>query len=204
MPQLDTSLYQTGNDFKIQQIHNSLPPLENLQEWARFELGCTSFWGSMLTRLLQQSELPNAVAVELLKQYHCFIVNHMTNPERLNAIDQALPRARHIVLINADNFCKISVEKKAPPDYDLKQSQGSFARHMFENCDAFFVDVDLAYSDSTQLVAQLHQCLAWLGLDTELDPALHSFIKQYFLLHQTQQADHLSQSHSRFLSAAVQ
>ena len=204
MPQLDTSLYVPGRDFKIQQIHNSLPPPEHLRKWARFELGCTSFWGSMLTGLLKHTHQPSTVAVSLLNQYHCFVVNHLTNPERLDAIDQAFPQARHIVLINADEFCKMSIEKKAPLDYDLKLSAGSFARHMFENRDAFFLDVDLAYSSSTQLHVQLHQCLSWLGLDPELDPALHSFVKQYFFLHQTQQADHLSQSHSRFLSAAVQ
>jgi len=204
MPQLDTSLYQPGNDFKIQQIHNSLPPLDHLRKWTRFELGCWFFWGEMLTGLLQRTVEPNSLAVDLLSQHYCFIVNHLTNPERLDAIDQALPWARHIVLVNADEFCKLSIEKKAPLDYDLKLSQGSFAQHMFKNRDVFFLDVDLAYSDSTLLIAQLHQCLSWLGLDTELDPALHSFVKQYFLLHQTQQANHLSQSHSRFLSAAVQ
>jgi len=204
MPQLDTGLYVPGRDFKIQQIHNSLPPLEHLRKWERFELGCTSFWGSMLTGLLQQTVEPNTVATNLLSQYRCFIVNHLTNPERLDAIDQALPQARHIVLINADEFCRLSIDKKAPSDYDLKLSAGSFAQYMFADRDAFFLDVDLAYSDSTQLITQLHQCLSWLGLDTDLDPALHSFIKQYFLLHQIQQADHLSQSHSRFLSTVVQ
>ena len=204
MPQLDTSRYLPGRDFKLQQIHNSLPSPEHLRKWERFELGCRSFWGGMLTGLLQQAVEPNTVAVDLLRQHCCFVVNHLTNTERLDAIDQALPRARHIVLVNADEFCKMSIDKKAPLDYDLKLSAGSFDQHMFKNRDAFFLDVDLAYSDSTQLTMQLHQCLAWLGLDTELDPALHSFVRQYFLLHQTQQADHLSQSHSRFLSAAVQ
>jgi hypothetical protein len=158
----------------------------------------------MLTGLLQQTVDPNTIAVDLLKQHCCFIVNHLTNPERLDAINQALPQARHIVLVNADEFCRLSIEKKAPPDYDINLSAGSFARHMFKDRDAFFLDVDLAYSDSTQLITHLHQCLLWLGLDTELDPALHSFVKQYFLLHQIQQVVHLSQSHSRFLSAAVQ
>jgi hypothetical protein len=204
MPQLDTSLYVPGCNFKIQQIHNSLPPPEHLRKWERFELGCTSFWGGMLTGLLQQTVDPNTIAVDLLKQHCCFIVNHLTNPERLDAINQALPQARHIVLVNADEFCRLSIEKKAPPDYDINLSAGSFARHMFKDRDAFFLDVDLAYSDSTQLITHLHQCLLWLGLDTELDPALHSFVKQYFLLHQIQQVVHLSQSHSRFLSAAVQ
>lgn len=204
MPQLDTGLYVPGHDFKIQQIHNSLPPPEHLRKWARFELGCRAFWGSMLTGLLQHTERPNDVAVELLSQYHCFIVNHLTDPERLDAIDRALPGARHIVLVNANEFCKISIDKKAPPDYDHRLSAGSFAEHMFKTRNAFFLDVDLAYSDPTQLIAQLHRCLAWLGLDTELNPTLHSFVKQYFLLHQSQQADHLLQSHSRFLSTAVQ
>jgi hypothetical protein len=204
MPQLDTGLYVPGRDFKIQQIHNSLPPPEHLRKWARFELGCTSFWGEMLTGLLQHTVEPNTVAIDLLNQYRCFVVNHLTNPERLAAIDQALPRAKHIVLVNADEFCKMSIDKKAPPNYDLTLSQGSFGQHMFADRDAFFLDVDLAYSSPTQLNAQLHQCLVWLGLDTKLDPALHSFVKQYFLLHQTQQADYLSQSHSRFLSTTVQ
>lgn len=199
MPQLDTGLYVPGDDFKIQQIHNSLPPPEHLRKWARFELGCRAFWGSMLTGLLQQAARPNAVAVELLSQYHCFIVNHLTDPERLDTIDQALPGARHIVLVNADEFCKISIDKKAPTNYDLRLSAGSFAKHMFKTRDAFFLDVDVAYSDLSQLTAQLNQCLTWLGLDTELDPSLHSFVRRYFSLHQSQQADHLSQSHSRFL-----
>lgn len=199
MPQLDTSLYVPGNDFKIQQIHNSLPPPEHLRKWEKFELGCRSFWGGTLTELLGRTQQPNAVSTELLSQYRCFIVNHMTNPERLDTIDQALPRARHIVLVNADEFCKISIDIKAPPDYDLNLSKGSFAKHMFTNRDAFFLDVDLAYSESTQLIVQLHRCLAWLDLDTELDPALPSFIKQYFLLHQTQQADRPLQFHNRFL-----
>ena len=204
IPQLDTSMYVPGRDFKIQQIHNSLPPPEHLRNWMKFELGCTYFWGGMLTGLLKQTVEPNTVAVDLLKQHCCFVVNHLTNPERLDAIDQALLRARHIVLVNADEFCKMSIEKKAPLDYDLNLSAVSFARHMFKDRDAFFLDVDLAYSSSTQLTIQLHQCLAWLGLDTELDPALHNFVKRYFLLHQTQQVDHPSQSHSRFLSTVVQ
>jgi hypothetical protein len=204
MPQLDTSRYLPGRNFKLQQIHNSLPPLEHLRKWEKFELGCRFFWGSMLTGLLQQAAQPNAVSTELLRQYHCFIINHITNPERLDAIDHALPKARHIVLINADEFCKMSIDKKAPLDYDFKLSDGSFARHMFTNRDAFFLDVDSVYSDLTQLTTQLHQCLTWLGLDTELDLSLHSFVRQYFSLHRTQQADHLLQSHSRFLSTAVQ
>lgn len=199
MPQLDTRLYVPGNDFKIQQIHNSLPPQDHLRKWVRFELGCRAFWGDMLTGLLQQAAQPNDVAVELLSQYHCFIINHITNPERLDAIDQALPEARHIVLVNADEFCKISIDKKAPLDYDHRLSAGSFAKHMFKTRNAFFLDVDVAYSNSSQLITQLHQCLSWLGLDTELDPSLHSFVRRYFSLHQSQQADHFLQSHSRFL-----
>ena len=128
----------------------------------------------------------------------------MTNTERINAIDQALPMARHIVLTNADEFCKMSIEKKAPLDYDPKLSAGSFDRQMFANHNAFFLDVDSAYADPAQLITQLHQCLKWLGLDTDLDPSLHNFVKQYFSLHQSQQAHHLSQSHSRFLLADVQ
>ena len=157
-----------------------------------------------MTGLLQRTVEPNSLAVDLLSQHYCFIVNHLTNPERLDAIDQALPWARHIVLVNADEFCKLSIEKKAPLDYDLKLSQDSFAQHMFKNRDVFFLDVDLAYSNLTQLTTYLHQCLTWLGLDTELDPALHSFVKQYFFLHQDQLADPLSQSHSRFPSTDVQ
>ena len=198
MPQLDTSLYVPGNDFKIQQIHNSLPPPEHLRKWARFELGCKSFWGGMLTRLLQHAQA-STVAVELLSQYHCFVVNHLTDPGRLDSINQALPEAKHIVLVNADEFCKMSINKKAPLDYDLKLSAGSFSRHMFANRDAFFLDVDVAYSDLSQLTAQLNRCLTWLGLDTELDPSLHSFVRRYFSLHQSQQADHLLQFRSHFL-----
>ena len=204
MPQLDTSLYQPGNDFKIQQIHNSLPPLDHLRKWTRFELGCWFFWGEMLTGLLQRTVEPNSLAVDLLSQHYCFIVNHLTNPERHAAIDCAWPQAKHIVLVNADEFCKLSIAKKAPVDYDLTLSQGSFAKHMFADRDTFFLDVDFAYSNLAQLTTYLHRCLTWLGLDTELDPALHSFVKRYFFLHQYQQADPLSQSHSRFPSTDVQ
>jgi hypothetical protein len=204
MPQLDTGLYVPGNDFKIQQIHNSLPPPEHLRKWVRFELGCKAFWGGMLTELLERTQQPNAVSIELLNQHYCFVINHTTNSKRLDTIDQALPGAKHIVLVNADEFCKISIDKKAPLDYDLALSAVSFDRHMFTNRNAFFLDVDVAYSDLSQLTAQLNQCLAWLGLDTELDPSLHSFVRRYFSLHQSQQVDHLSQSHSRFLSTAVQ
>lgn len=157
----------------------------------------------MLTGLIQQAQ-PSAVAVELLSQYHCFIVNHLTDPDRLDAIDQSLPMAKHIVLVNANEFCKMSIDKKAPTDYDHRLSAGSFNRHMFTNRNAFFLDVDSAYSDSTQLMVQLHQCLAWMGLDTELDLRLHSFVRQYFSLHQSQQAHHLLQSHNRFPSAGAQ
>jgi hypothetical protein len=204
MPQLDTSRYLPGRDFKLQQIHNSLPPPEHLREWEKFELGCRSFWGGMLTEMLQRTRQPNAVSTELLGQYHCFIINHMTNPERLDLIDQSLPGARHLVLVNADEFCKMSISTKAPLDYDLKLSAGSFDRHMFANRNAFFLDVDSAYADSAQLIVQLHQCLTWMNLDTELDPSLHSFVKQYFSLHQRQQEHHLSQSHSRSLLTDVQ
>jgi hypothetical protein len=197
MPQLDTSQYLPGNDFKLQQIHNSLPPPDHLRKWERFELGCRAFWGGTLTELLQHTQQPNSVSTELLSQYRCFVVNHMTNPERLDTIDQNLPSAKHLVLVNADEFCKLSIAKKAPVDYDLTLSQGSFAKHMFADRDTFFLDVDFAYSNLAQLTTYLHQCLTWLGLDTELDPALNSFVKRYFFLHQYQQADPLSQSHSR-------
>jgi hypothetical protein len=183
MPQLDTSCYLSGQDFKIQQIHNSLPPPEHLRKWEKFELGCRSFWGGKLTELLQRTQQPNSVSTELLSQYRCFIINHMTNPERLDLIDLNLPMARHIVLTNADEFCKTSIEKKAPLDYDPKLSTGSFERHMFTNRNAFFLDVDSAYSNSTQLITQLHRCLIWLGLDTELDPTVSQFIDQYRWLH---------------------
>ena len=204
MPQLDTGRYLPGRDFKLQQIHNSLPPPEHLRKWEKFELGCRSFWGGRLTEILQRTQRPNAVSTELLSQYHCFIVNHMTNPERLDLIDQNLPGVKHLVLVNADEFCKMAISTKAPMDYDHKLSSGSFDRHMFTNRNAFFLDVDSAYSDPAQLIVQLHQCLSWLDLDTELDSSLHDFVKQYFLLHQSQQAHHLSQSHNRFLSTAVQ
>lgn len=183
LPQLDTSCYLSGCDFKIQQIHNSLPSHEHLRKWEKFELGCRSFWGSKLTELLKHTQHPCSVSTQLLSQYHCFIVNHMTNTERINAIDQALPMARHIVLTNADEFCKMSIEKKAPLDYDPKLSAGSFDRQMFANHNAFFLDVDSAYYNSTQLITQLHQCLIWLELDTELDPAVFQFIDQYRWLH---------------------
>lgn len=199
MPQLDTGLYVPGDDFKIQQIHNSLPPPEHLRKWPRFELGCKAFWGSMLTGLLERTQQPNPVSIELLNQHYCFIINHTTSSKRLDAIDQALPDAKHIVLVDADEFCKMSINIKAPLDYDLALSAGSFDRHMFTNRNAFFLDVDSAYTDLTQLTDQLHQCLKWLGLDTELDPSLHNFVRQYFSLHQMQLADHLSQSHSHFL-----
>jgi hypothetical protein len=204
MPQLDTDRYVPGNDFKIQQIHNSLPPPNHLRKWTRFELGCKFFWGGTLTELLQHTQQPNTVSTELLSQYRCFIVNHMTNPERLDTIDQNLPRAKHLVLVNADEFCKLSIDLKAPPGYDLNMSNGSFNKHMFSDRDAFFLDVDSAYSDPAQLMTQLHQCLKWMNLDSELDPSLHSFVRQYFSLHQSQQADRLLQSHSRFLLASVQ
>ena len=77
----------------------------------------------------------------------------------------------------------MSIEKKAPLNYDLALSAGSFARHMFTNHDAFFLDVDTAYSDPIQLTVQLHRCLKWLGLDTETDPCLEDFIDRYFDLH---------------------
>ena len=128
----------------------------------------------------------------------------MYNPERLDVIDQNLPGVKHLVLVNADEFCKMAISTKAPMDYDHKLSSGSFDRHMFTNRNAFFLDVDSAYSDPAQLMAQLHQCLSWLDLDTELDPSLHDFVRQYFSLHRSQQAHHLSQSHNRFLSTAVQ
>ncbi len=204
MPQLDTGRYLPGRDFKLQQIHNSLPPPEHLRKWEKFELGCRSFWGGRLTEMLQRTQQPNAVSTELLSQYHCFIINHMNNPERFDLIDQNLPGVKHLVLVNADEFCKMAISTKAPMDYDHKLSSGSFDRHMFTNRNAFFLDVDSAYSDPAQLMAQLHQCLSWMDLDTELDSSLHDFVRQYFLLHQSQQAHHLSQSHSRFLSTAVQ
>jgi hypothetical protein len=204
MPQLDTGRYLPGRDFKLQQIHNSLPPPEHLRKWEKFELGCRSFWGGRLTEMLQRTQQPNAVSTELLSQYHCFIINHMNNPERFDLIDQNLPGVKHLVLVNADEFCKMAISTKAPMDYDHKLSSGSFDRHMFTNRTAFFLDVDSAYSDPAQLMAQLHQCLSWMDLDTELDSSLHDFVRQYFLLHQSQQAHHLSQSHSRFLSTAVQ
>ena len=200
MPQLDTGRYLPDHNFKLQQIHNSLPPHEHLRKWEKFELGCRSFWGGMLTDNTSIL-LPST---ELLSQYHCFIINHMTNPERLDLIDQNLPGAKHLVLVNADEFCRMSISTKAPLDYDHTLSLGSFDRHMFTNRNAFFLDVDSAYADPAQLITQLHQCLKWLGLDTDLDPSLHNFVKQYFSLHQSQQAHHLSQSHSRFLLADVQ
>jgi hypothetical protein len=50
--------------------------------------------------------------------------------------------------------------------------------------DAFVVDVDNIYMNVDLTINRVKECLEYLGLDSELDPNIHSFVTRYFDLHE--------------------
>lgn len=193
MPQLaiDDS-HQQLQAKKISKIHASLPPKDQITQWTRYELGCRSFWGGNLHDFFNHRAEVSDKALSMLQQYRCFIMSHVADPVYVDRLKHQLPQAKHIVLVNADNFTKLAVTLKAPgqdvtawlernrlqPDRYLRFPATSFADN-----ELFRLDVDTVYYQQTLIRPAVEQCLYWLGLDNKLDPAVDQFIERYLRLH---------------------
>jgi hypothetical protein len=162
---------------KIARINSTLPVTDDLKNWCMFELGCAQFWGDTLENLLKNDcDIP-ATAIQLLDQYRCFIVNHRPQHGTIDQLVAKLPRSKHILLTNAENFQITSAA--------IKRSVHWNARHdTTTNHDNFFVvDVDNTYMHVDRTINRVKECLQYLDLDTALDPNIHSFVTRYFDLH---------------------
>jgi len=161
---------------KIDRINSSLPSAELMYKWCQNELGCAQFWGNDLGNLLTQEHNIPYTSIQLLDRYRCFIVNHQPNNVECERIFNRLHNARHILLTNANNFQRISMDKKQPNQWPLKYDTTS-------DLDAFVVDVDNTYMNVDCTIACVKDCLQYLGMSTELDSNIHSFVTRYFDLH---------------------
>ena len=143
-----------------------------------FELGCSQFWGNSLYEFLTQDYVIPQTTIQLLNQYRCFIVNHKPQDDTIDEIVKQLPRGKHILLTNAKNFQITSMNKKQSNPWDMRYDTTT-------NFDDFFVvDVDNTYMDTDRTINRVKECLEYLGLETELDPNIYSFVTRYFDLHQ--------------------
>ena len=164
---------------KIVCINSALPPAGQMNQWRYFELGCTYFWGDVLPKILEGNHtIPNP-PMQLLNQYQCFIANHRTDTIGIKTTFDRFPNANHMLLTNAANFQQISRAKKQPS----KRSWNLNWNDDIDIDDMFIVDVDNTYLDVERTIDCVKDCLEYLGLSTELDPNIHSFVTRYFDLH---------------------
>jgi hypothetical protein len=161
---------------KIDRINSSLPPIDDLENWCQYELGCDQFWGNNLSMLLTQECAIPHTSIQLLDRYRCFIVNHQVDDFESKKIFNRLTRAQHIVLTNSDNFQQMSMTIKQFKPWPLKYD-------VPRNPDAFVVDVDNTYMNINRTIDRVKDCLQYLGLSTDLDPNICDFVKRYFDLH---------------------
>jgi len=161
---------------KIDRINSTLPTAELMHEWCQIELGCAQFWGNSLYEFLTQDYVIPQTTIQLLDRYQCFIVNHRPQNEIAKEICSQLSNAKHILLNNANNFQNISMSRKQLNPWKLTYNTTS-------EIDAFVVDVDNTYMDVDRTINRVKECLEYLGLGTDLDPNIHSFVKRYFDLH---------------------
>ena len=161
---------------KIARINSTLPSTDFMKNWCEFELGCAQFWGSNLYEFLNEDCAISDTAIELLDRYRCFIVNHRPQDSDVEEICNRLPRARHVLLSNADNFQRISMDKKQSDPWPLKYETTT-------KLDAFVVDVDNTYMNVDLTVGRVKECLGYLRLSTVLDHNIHDFVIGYFDLH---------------------
>lgn len=161
---------------KIARINSTLPPLDRMSQWCMFELGCAQFWGDTLANLLENNHTIPSTTIQILDQYRCFIVNHKPQNEIAKGICDQLPNAKHILLKNAHDFQNISMSRKQLDPWQMTYDTTS-------EIDAFEVDVDNTYMHVDRTIDRVKECLQYLGLDTELDSNIHSFVTRYFNLH---------------------
>jgi hypothetical protein len=162
---------------KIDRINYSLPPADDLMNWCKYELGCDQFWGCELNALLTEEHTIPHTSIQLLDRYRCFIVNHQVDDITCRMIFDKLYNARHVVLNNATGFQSLSMTIKQPQPCELTY-------HVARDLDAFVVDVDDTYMNTPRTIERVKDCLQYLGLSTELDPNIDSFVRRYFDLHQ--------------------
>jgi hypothetical protein len=160
---------------KIHRINSSLPPINDIANWCHYELGCNQFWGDDLDNLFNHPDIPHT-SIQLLDRYRCFIVNHRPQESHVRELCRRLPRAQHVLLTNADNFQRVSMDKKQPNPWPLKYDTIS-------NFNGFQVDVDNTYMNVELTIDRVKDCLEYLGLSTDLDLNIHDFVKRYFDLH---------------------
>jgi len=189
MPQLDQHRRQSH---KLQHIHDSLPPVDSVDQWVNYELGCRDFWGVNLHDIMNRGLVPDADAIKLLDHYKCFIVNHSCHPDFVSKLQKDLPQAFHIVLSNGQRFLELAVKLKQPGASMTEwlernrmdpKAYMKFPVHTYTDPQLFVVDVDRVYFDRSAVKPQVEQCLKEMGLSTDLDPSLENFIDRYFDLH---------------------
>jgi hypothetical protein len=163
---------------KLELINRTLPPPEELHRWCEYELGHIAMWGAPLKDLLQpdSDQLIDANALKLLDQYRCFMVNH--GDVSWHEVRSQLPNARHVFLINAEQFQRRAAVLKGQsvaPGYTPFPEAVS---------DAFYVNVGNTWFDANITEFYVKQCWDWMGLPPEPTPTLGSYIENYFTLHQ--------------------
>ena len=163
---------------KIDRINSTIPQKSRMHFWAQHELGCQQFWGWGFGDLWSRQVQAVDYSLSLLNSHRCFIVNHVMNINEFNRIHDLWPLAQHIVLHNETQFQQQAVRSKSPDYGPLKTAQ------LPNNLDAFYFDVDRTQFNRSAVIASTEQCLAWLGLDIDVNKNLHDYIERYFAIHQ--------------------
>ena len=174
----DSWLFKNLDDFaqrKIARINSTIPPVGEMSKWPSYELGCTQFWGGLISQIIKGQD-PSPESITLLKDNICFIVNHGVADSNIEQIVNIWPNARHIVLHNYTKFQTVAAK--------LKSGKYSISEVTILDNPAFFnVDVDNTYTTVNSVKLAVSNCIKWLGLDDKLHVNLDSYIKRYLALH---------------------
>ena len=164
---------------KIARINSTIQDRKHLHLWAQGELGCQQFWGWGLGQIFDPPviQAPKE-SLSLLQDYRCFIVNHVMDMNMYNRIQDLWPQARHIILHNESRFQQLAVTLKSPNYGPLKTD------HLPDDLAAFYFDVDGTQFNKTAVIENTEQCLAWLGLNINVNSNIHNYVERYFAIHQ--------------------
>jgi hypothetical protein len=179
---LEHQLHEQVEMIKIQAINASVPPVQDMKNWTRYELGCENFWGAPLYKLMQNraTSSPFAGGVNALQNYICFIVNHVMSMQQFASITKLWPRARHIILHNSDRFRRQSLQLKSQRTFLI----GSNALDA-DLPRSFYVDVDTTWGDLSKIKTCVADCVRWLDLELNMHANLDSYIQRYISLYQS-------------------
>lgn len=169
-------------NLKIGLINKSLPPVEDMHNWSKYELGDGRMWGGTMSNLLNPHrgfEIPLESQI-LLDQYRCFVINHTVCLDQFNQINQAWPLAKHIVLHNTLKFQQLAAKLKQP---DFPVPVGTDSLDIRGNENVFYIDVDNTIFDDNKVLRVVLNCLRCMGLDTDLHPNINGYVTDYLKLH---------------------